>query len=87
MLELSAKRPDKFQLTNPTPHEVMAIYTQTQYAALAAAIATGALVVKYADKEVTYRSLNEMKTLLNDMAIDLGLSTNKGKRRIADFTR
>ncbi len=50
------------------------MFTIDQYNALAAAIASGALRVKYADKEVEYRSLAEMVTLLNTMAIQLGLN-------------
>ena len=36
-----------------------------QIAALEAAIATGALFVKYEDKEVRYRSLDEMQRILD----------------------
>ena len=51
----------------------MATYTTDQYTALVAAIATGSKFVKYADKEVEYRSLGEMNSLKRDMEIDLGL--------------
>lgn len=38
-------------------------FTQTQLDALNSAIAEGALTVKYQDKSVTYRSLDEMLRL------------------------
>jgi hypothetical protein len=65
----------------------MPTFTQTQYDQLTAAIAIGALKVDYGDKKVEYRSLQEMLTLQNIMAQDLGIVTNQGQRRIADFKR
>ena len=65
----------------------MAAYTMEQYQALTAAIATGALKVDYGDKKVEYRSLDAMLSLQNIMAKDLGLITDAGQRRIADFKR
>lgn len=66
----------------------MAIFTTEQYTALISAIALGATRVKYADKEVEYRSLEEMRRIANDMATDLGLdlpfNANAG-RRVADY--
>jgi hypothetical protein len=66
----------------------MAIFTQTQYEALIAAIALGAMKVEYGDKTVEYRSLREMKELANSMAADLELALpfnlNAG-RRFADY--
>lgn len=53
-------------------------YTQQQLAALEAAIAEGALTVKYADKAVTYRSLDEMIRIRDMMRDDLGLSAGSG---------
>jgi parvulin-like peptidyl-prolyl isomerase len=50
-------------------------YTQAQLAALEAAIAEGALTVKYQDKQVTYRSLDEMIRLRNMMRREMGHST------------
>lgn len=58
-------------------NKFMPTYTTEQYQALSAAIALGAVKVKYADKEVTYRSLQEMQALQYAMAQDLGLF-NKG---------
>lgn len=47
------------------------IYTHEQYAALKAAIATGAYSVNYGDKHVTYRSMDEMQRLLAMMESEL----------------
>lgn len=46
-------------------------YTVDQYNVLVAAIAQGAMTVKYADKEVTYRSLNDMYRIKRDMETQL----------------
>lgn len=42
-------------------------WTQAQADALAAAIATGAKTVHYADRTVTYHDLDEMRSLLAEM--------------------
>ena len=42
-------------------------WTEEERDALREAIATGALVVKYEDQTVTYRSLSEMRALLREM--------------------
>lgn len=42
-------------------------WTAEQISKLEEAIATGALTVRYADRLVTYRSLDEMQRLLQDM--------------------
>lgn len=63
-------------------------YTIEQYSALQAAIAEGALSVRYADKSVTYRSLDEMMRILKLMATDLALNAcNDGGRRYASFSK
>lgn len=63
-------------------------YTIEQYNALQAAIAEGALSVRYADKSVTYRSLDEMMRILKLMATELGLNAcNGGGRRYASFSK
>lgn len=49
-------------------------YTQAQLDALEAAIAEGALTVKYQDKQVTYRSLDEMMRIRNLIRDSLGLT-------------
>lgn len=63
-------------------------YTLEQYQALQAAIAEGALSVRYADKSVTYRSLDEMLRILKVMENSLGLNTlSNGGRRYASFSK
>lgn len=61
-------------------------YTQTQRDALEAAIASGALTVRYGETSTTYRSLAEMRQVL--AAIDQSLTTAAGarKRRITKIT-
>jgi hypothetical protein len=49
-------------------------WTQTQLDALEEAISQGALVVKYQDRMVTYRSLNEMLKLRELIRNELGLT-------------
>ncbi len=63
-------------------------YTIEQYSALQAAIAEGALSVRYADKSVTYRSLDEMMRILKLMATELGVNaSNCGGRRYSSFSK
>lgn len=54
-------------------------YTQAQRDALAVAIASGATSVSYQGKSVTYRSLEEMRTIL--MLMDQELSGKPVRRR------
>ena len=58
------------------------VYTIDQYNQLISAIAQGALTVKYADKEVTYRSLGEMFRIKQVMEKDLGLNPVANGRRV-----
>ena len=51
-------------------------WTLAQYNSLLAAMAEGVKTVQYADKMVTYRSLDEMKAIAQQMAVSLGLSGN-----------
>lgn len=63
-------------------------FTLEQYEALKAAVAEGALSVRYADKSVTYRSLDEMLRLLKLMATELGLNaSNDGGRIYTSFSK
>lgn len=63
-------------------------YTIEQYSALQAAIAEGALSVRYADKSVNYRSLDEMMRILKLMASDLGINAGHcGGRRFTSFSK
>jgi len=57
-------------------------YTIDQYNQLTTAIAQGALTVKYADKEVTYRSLADMLRIKKLMEQDLGLNPGANGRRV-----
>lgn len=50
-------------------------FTQDQLNALEGAIAEGALRVKYSDKEVEYRSLEEMLKIRDIMRNALGLNS------------
>jgi hypothetical protein len=63
-------------------------YTMEQYEALQAAIAGGELSVRYADRAVTYRSVDEMLRILHLMKDELGLNgNNNGGRRYASFSK
>lgn len=61
-------------------------YTLIQYETLKAAIAQGALRVKYADKEIEYRSLAEMYIILAGMESELFPKSNCN-RRYAAFSK
>jgi hypothetical protein len=52
------------------------MYTQEQLTTIEAAIAEGALTVKYGDKQVTYRSLDEMLRIRGMMREELGTNAN-----------
>lgn len=62
-------------------------FTQDQLDKLEAAIAQGSLRVKYADKEVTYRSLDEMLKIRNLMRESLGLIDSSGRRVVMGFSK
>lgn len=53
-------------------------YSQTDLDAIEEAIASGALKVKYADKEVTYRSLDEMMKVRDLIRRKLGATSISG---------
>lgn len=55
-------------------------WTQDDVDALQAAIKSGAKTVKYADREVTYHSLDEMLRLLSDMQQSVDNGTVAGTR-------
>lgn len=65
----------------------MATYTLDQYNKLNEAIAQGALRVKYADKEVEYRSLNEMLRIRDLMAEELGIKKSGNGRLYGRFNK
>lgn len=58
-------------------------YTLDQLTTLEAAIAEGTLRVKYADKEVQYRSLDEMLRIRELMRRDVGQSSGGGRVYLA----
>lgn len=62
-------------------------FTLDQLNALDASIAQGALTVKYADKEVTYRSLTDMLKLRTLMATELNLIKPTRGRKYATFSK
>lgn len=55
-------------------------FTAEQLISLEAAIADGALKVKYSDKEVEYRSLDEMLKIRDMMRDELGLNKTCGNK-------
>lgn len=62
----------------------MTAYTAAEYEELRKAIAEGALRVQYQDRSVTYRSLDEMRSLLREMEQSLGLNpTATGQYRMS----
>jgi len=63
------------------------MYTIEQYNSLSAAIAQGALRVKYGDKEVEYRSLKEMLAILKLMKDQLFPDQCNSGRAYASFTK
>lgn len=62
-------------------------WTQAQLDALDSAIAEGALTVKYQDKSITYRSLDEMMRVRNMMAESMNVSSGNQSRRVAEFSK
>lgn len=57
----------------------MANFTQEQLDALTEAISQGAVKVKYSDKEVEYRSLEEMMKIRDMMKQELGQVKGSGR--------
>jgi len=53
-------------------------YTQTQLEALQAALASGELSVRFADRQVTYRSIEELKAAIAE--VQAALQTTAGTR-------
>ena len=63
-------------------------FTQADLLAIEQAIAKGALKVKYEDKEVTYRDLDEMLKIRDLIKNALGLEkAPRGVRRIAQSNK
>jgi len=55
-------------------------FSQADIDALRSAMAKGALRVRFGDREVQYRSLDEMRELLREMEIEVGAAS--GVKRI-----
>jgi hypothetical protein len=55
-------------------------YTQSDLDLIEAAIKEGALTVKYADKQVTYRSLDEMLRIRDLIRAELGITTPRARK-------
>ena len=55
-------------------------FTQAQLDELERAISQGARVVKYEDKEITYRSLEDMRSLVREIRRELGIDSADGRR-------
>lgn len=51
-------------------------WTLEHYNELKEAIATGASSIRFKDKETRYRTIKEMKALLVEMEVDLGLNAS-----------
>lgn len=60
-------------------------YTLEQYQALKCALAEGAKVVRYQDKWIEYRTFDEMKKIIAEMEVELGLKTKKCTRIHGSF--
>jgi hypothetical protein len=58
-------------------------FTQTQLEAIEKAIAEGVLKVKYENKEVEYRSLDDLLKLRDLIKAELGLSARGGRRYVS----
>jgi hypothetical protein len=62
-------------------------WTQADVDALKAAIATGARSVRYGDKTVEYRSLDEMRQVLRDMQDEVSPATAGARCSYATFSK
>lgn len=60
-------------------------WTQTDADKLKAAIATGALRVRYADRDVTYRSLDEMRQTLALIQGEVDADAGVKRTRVVRF--
>ncbi len=62
-------------------------YTTSDLEAIDAAIQTGHLRVKYADKDVTYRSLDELMQIRAHIAKQLGQTNARSPRYYANTSK
>lgn len=65
----------------------MAQFTQTDLDTINAAIATGTRSVRYGDKQVDYKTLDEMLRARQIIMQDLGLITITGKKFFGNFSK
>ena len=65
----------------------MSAWTSDDLATLEKAIAQGVTEVRYGDKTVIYRSLNDMLRTVDMMRKDLGVSTGNQNRKYAQITK
>jgi hypothetical protein len=65
----------------------MSAFKEKQLESLEKAIADGALTVKYSDKMITYRSLDEMIRIRDILRKDLGKIESASTRRKAEFSK
>lgn len=62
-------------------------WVQADLDAIEEAIVSGVLTVKYSDKEVTYRSLNELIKVRELIRESLGLTNSASQRILSEFDR
>jgi hypothetical protein len=62
-------------------------YTQAQIDTMKRAIASGVLIVRHGDEQITYRSLAEMRRALADMEAEVNPSLQTPRRTVAGFSR
>lgn len=62
-------------------------YTQASLDAIYIAIATGASKVKYADKEIEYRSLDDLYRIKRNIEAALGVNNGNSGRKYASFNK
>lgn len=77
---------DRFELT-VSRSATASNFTPAMLCSLEAAIAQGAMKVKYSDKEVTYRSLDEMLRVRDLMRKELGIVGSKNLRILPSFSK
>jgi hypothetical protein len=68
---------------NPDVADVPPAFTVGQLASLKSAYAQGAIRVRYSDKEVEYRSLAEMKTLIDEIEDSLAGNPSSTTKRFS----
>lgn len=67
-------------------HPSRVAYTQADVDALEAAIKSGVLRSRVADRETTFRSLDEMQTILREMKRQVAGTKPGPRHQLADFS-